>query len=237
MERFAGKVALVSGGAGGIGSAVAGRLAAEGALVVRLDVLEPDGGDDLLTADITDPEACAQAVATVVDRHGHLDVVVNAAGIGGFWPITEVPPAEFQRIIAVNLTGAFLLSQAAVPALLAAQGNIVNLASTAGLRATAYNAAYCASKGGLIMLTKSMAVELAAAGVRVNAVCPSAVDTPMLRGFALPEGAEHLFARNASPMGRVLDAAEIATAVAYLASDDAAAVTGAAFVVDGGATA
>jgi len=237
MDRFAGKVALVSGGAGGIGRAVTERLTAEGATVVALDVV---GGNDvvgLLTADVTDPDACGRAVETTVEQHGRLDVLVNAAGIGGFWPITELPPVEFQRIIAVNLTGAFLLSQAAVPALLASKGNIVNLASTAGLRATAYNAAYCASKGGLIMLTKSMAVELAGAGVRVNAVCPSAVDTPMLRGLTLPEGAERLFARNASPLGRVLDAGEVATAVAYLASDDAAAVTGAAFVIDGGATA
>jgi meso-butanediol dehydrogenase/(S,S)-butanediol dehydrogenase/diacetyl reductase len=234
MQRFTDKVALVSGGAGGIGGAVADRLAAEGATVVRLDVA---AGDALLTADVSEPDDCVRAVATVVEEHGSLDVLVNAAGIGGFWPIAELPPADFQRILAVNLTGAFLLSQAALPSLLATRGNIVNLASTAGLRATAFNAAYCASKGGLIMLTRSMAVELASSGVRVNAVCPSAVDTRMLRGLTLPDGAERLFARNASPLGRVLAADEVATAVVYLASDDAAAVTGSAFVIDGGATA
>jgi meso-butanediol dehydrogenase/(S,S)-butanediol dehydrogenase/diacetyl reductase len=234
MQRFTDKVALVSGGAGGIGGAVAARLEAEGATVVRLDLA---AGDGLLAADVSEPEDCTRAVAAVVDAHGRLDVLVNAAGIGGFWPIAELPTSDFQRILAVNLTGAFLLSQAALPSLLATRGNIVNLASTAGLRATAFNAAYCASKGGLIMLTRSMAVELASSGVRVNAVCPSAVDTPMLRGLTLPEGAERLFARNAAPLGRVLEADEVATAVAYLASDEAAAVTGSTFVIDGGATA
>jgi len=234
MDRFAGKVALVSGGAGGIGSAVAERLGHEGAVVVRADLA---GGDGVEPCDVTDPESCRAVVAAVLGRHGRLDVLVNAAGVGGFWPITELTLDDWQRVIAVNLTGTFLLSQSAIPALLETRGAIVNLASTAGLRATPFNAAYCASKGGVLMLTRSIAVELAGAGVRVNAVCPSAVDTPMLRGFVIPEGSEQLLARNASPMGRVLAPDEVATAVAYLASSDAASVTGTSLVVDGGATA
>ena len=112
------------------------------------------------------------------------------------------------------------------------------MGSVAGLRATPYNAAYCASKGGVIMLTKSMAIELAKAGVRVNAVCPASVDTPFLRNFQLPEGADMaLLTRAASPMGRLIDPAEVAAAVAYLASDDAATISGTTLVIDGAATA
>jgi meso-butanediol dehydrogenase/(S,S)-butanediol dehydrogenase/diacetyl reductase len=141
-------------------------------------------------------------------------------------------------VIDVNLTGTFLLSRSALPALVASTGVIVNMGSVAGLRATPYNAAYCASKGGVIMLTKSMAIELAKSGVRVNAVCPASVDTPFLRGFELPEGADmSLLARAASPMGRMIEPAEVAAAVAYLASDEAATVSGTTLVIDGAATA
>jgi NAD(P)-dependent dehydrogenase (short-subunit alcohol dehydrogenase family) len=234
MNRFEGRVALVSGAAGGIGSAIATRLRDEGASVVGAD-LTP--GDDGIVCDVTDPVSCESAVAAALARHGRLDVLVNVAGIGGFRPVMDVPVEEWRRVIDVNLTGTFLLSQRAIPALLETRGTIVNIASIAGVRATPYNAAYCASKGGVIMLTKSMAIELASAGVRVNAVCPSAVDTPFLRDFAIPEGAESLFARTSSPMGRVLEPAEVAAAVAYLASDEAATVSGTAFVIDGAATA
>jgi NAD(P)-dependent dehydrogenase (short-subunit alcohol dehydrogenase family) len=234
MNRFEGKVALVSGAAGGIGSAIVTRLGAEGASVVGAD-LTP--GADAVVCDVTDPVSCDAAVAATLARYGRLDVLVNVAGIGGFRSVTEVPVEEWRRVIDVNLTGTFLLSQRAIPALLETRGTIVNIASIAGVRATPYNAAYCASKGGVIMLTKSMAIELASAGVRVNAVCPSAVDTPFLRDFAIPEGAESLFARTSSPMGRVLEPAEVAAAVAYLASDEAATVSGTALVIDGAATA
>ena len=174
----------------------------------------------------------------MLGRHGRLDVLANVAGIGLSRRIGDMSPEEWRAVIDVNLTGTFLLSQSALPALLDARGVIVNMGSVAGLRATPYNAAYCASKGGVIMLTKSMAIELAKAGVRVNAVCPASVDTPFLRSFRLPEGADmSLFARAASPMGRLIDPAEVAAAVAYLASDDAATVSGTTLVIDGAATA
>jgi meso-butanediol dehydrogenase/(S,S)-butanediol dehydrogenase/diacetyl reductase len=235
MGRLDGTVALVSGAASGIGHAVAARLVAEGAAVVGCDLEDTPGG---VVCDVRDPAACAAAVATVLDRHGRLDLLANVAGIGISRLIADLTPDEWRRVIDVNLTGTFLLSQAAVPALLATKGSIVNMGSVAGLRATPYNAAYCASKGGVIMLTKSMALELAAAGVRVNAVCPASVDTPFLRNFQLPEGADMaLLTRAASPMGRLVDPDEVAGAVAYLASADAATISGTTLVIDGAATA
>jgi NAD(P)-dependent dehydrogenase (short-subunit alcohol dehydrogenase family) len=246
MERFANSVALVSGAGGGIGRAVAQRLASEGAAVACLDrdhaaAVETAASLSRAIAvacDITDADECARAVASTVEQFGRLDVLVNAAGIAASHTITSFPEDTWRRIVDVNLTGTFLVSQAALSALLAARGAIVNIASVAGIRATPYNAAYCASKGGVVMLTKSMAIELARAGVRVNAVCPSAVDTALLRDFVLPDGADmQLLGRAASPMGKVLDAAEVAGAVAYLASGEAASITGTLLTIDGGATA
>jgi NAD(P)-dependent dehydrogenase (short-subunit alcohol dehydrogenase family) len=235
VGRFAGRVVLVAGAAGGIGGAIVARLAEEGAMVVGADLVPRE---DMIRCDVTDPTSCESVIATALERHGRLDALANAAGIGAASRITEVSVEEWRRIIDVNLTGTFLLSQRAVPALIETRGAIVNIASVAGLRATPYNAAYCASKGGVVMLTKSMAIELAHAGVRVNAVCPSSVDTPFLRGFEIPDGADPgLFARAASPMGRILDPAEVAAAVAYLASDDAATVSGTTLVIDGAASA
>ncbi len=233
--RLSGKVALVTGAAGGIGAAVVRRLTDDGAAVVGAD-LEPTA--DGIRCDVTDEASCAAAVAHILDRHGRLDILANVAGIGRAAAITDVDPAEWRRIIDVNLTGTFLLSQAAVPGLLESTGCIINMASVAGLRATPYNAAYCASKGGVILFTKSLAIELAAGGVRVNAVCPASVDTAFLRNFSLPEGADlSLFARAASPMGRRVEADEVAAAVAYLASDDARNISGTTLVIDGAATA
>jgi NAD(P)-dependent dehydrogenase (short-subunit alcohol dehydrogenase family) len=244
--RLQGKVALVSGAASGIGAAVAERLRREGAIVVGADVQAIGGGEgatdensgDGARCDVTDASSCEAAVSAVLERHGQLDILANVAGVGQSFPIGEMPLEVWKRIVDVNLTGTFLLSQKALPALLASRGCIVNMASVAGLRATPYNAAYCASKGGVIMLTKSMAIELAKAGVRVNAVCPAAVDTPFLRNFELPAGADlELLARASSPMGKLVGVDEVAGAVAYLASDDAATISGTTLVLDGAATA
>lgn len=235
MGRFDGRVALVSGAASGIGAAVASRLSEEGATVVGCDI---DEGDGVIICDVRSEDSCASAVAVVLQRHGRLDVLANVAGIGLARSIDALQPDEWRKIIDVNLTGTFLLSRSALAALLESKGVIVNMGSVAGLRATPYNAAYCASKGGVIMLTKSMAIELAKAGVRVNAVCPASVDTPFLRGFEIPEDADlSLFARAASPMGRLIEPAEVAAAVAYLASDEAATISGTTLVIDGAATA
>jgi meso-butanediol dehydrogenase/(S,S)-butanediol dehydrogenase/diacetyl reductase len=233
MDRFTGKVALVSGAGSGIGKAIAQRLTDEGAAVVATDLIGLD-----VVCDVTSMDSCHEAVMTTLDRHGRLDILCNVAGIGVAHPIVSFPVEDWRRIVDVNLTGTFQLSQAALPALLDGGGCIVNLASVSGLRGSPYNAAYAASKAAQISLTKSMAVELAKQGVRVNAVAPSAADTPFLSRFSLPDEADMaLVARASPPMGVILQADEIAAAVAYLCSDEAKSITGSVLVIDGGASA
>jgi NAD(P)-dependent dehydrogenase (short-subunit alcohol dehydrogenase family) len=166
MARFDGRIALVTGAASGIGAATAALLREEGATVVGVD-LAGDGGDVMRT-DVTDPESVAEAVATTVERHGRLDVAVNCAGIFRFGRVEDLTMDEWQRHLAVNLTGPFLVSQAAVPHLVETKGTIVSVASIAGVKGQAYTSAYCASKAGLIGLTKSLAIDFASQKVRLN---------------------------------------------------------------------
>ena len=248
--RFAGRSVLITGAGGGIGRATVAAFAAHGADVTCADVdptaaaavakLAVDDGTvgRAVTCDVTDPESCALAVATAVDATTRLDVLVNVAGVGQFAPTTDVTLEQWERTVAVNLTGTFLMCREALPALLSTGGNIVNVASVAGVRAVPYNAAYCASKGGVVMLTKSLAVEFGARGVRVNCVCPSSVATSFLDNFEFTDEIDRsLFERGRSVLTGVMEPATVATAIAYLASDDAHIVTGAAFMMDGGATA
>jgi len=250
VERFKDKIALVTGAASGIGRATAELLAAEGGQVVCTDVqaeqldetvstIEKAGGSAFaIRCDVTDPASAEAAIATCVEKNGGINVLCNVAGIGSFVHTDQSTPEHWNKIIAVNLNGTFYMSRAALPHLLQAKGNnIVNVASTAGMMGQAYSAAYCASKWGVVGLTKSMAVEFAKRGLRVNAVCPGGVETNILAGFLPPEGSDrHLMAR----MGLVdwfTKPSEIAEGIAYLASDAASSVNGTTLSIDNGTAA
>ncbi|MFN2562392.1 MAG: SDR family NAD(P)-dependent oxidoreductase [Jatrophihabitans sp.] len=235
MSRFEGKVALVTGAASGIGAATAALLREEGAQVVGVDVRGE--GAELLHGDVTDPASVQAFVGDTIARHGGIDIVANVAGMVRFSHVEDTTLPDWQQHLAVNLTGPFLVSQAALPTLLERKGCIVNVASIAGLRGQPYTAAYCASKGGLVLLTKSMALELAARGVRVNAVCPSGVVTPLIAGVAktIPTDADQkLMERLMAPNGLWVEPVEIAEAIAYLASPAARNITGTTLLIDGG---
>lgn len=233
--RFEGKRALVTGAAGGVGQATVELLGNEGAVVVGLD-LNPAG--DVLACDVSDEASVRTAVGLAADRLGGLDIVVNVAGIDQFRRFEDLDVATWQRHLGVNLTGPMLVSQAALPHLRASKGNIVTIASIAGLRAQPYQAAYCASKAGVILLMKSLALELAADGIRVNTICPGGVQTDLPTNAA----AEHpdsdldwaLLMETAGARYGFMPPSHIADAVAYLASDAAASVTGAVLSVDRG---
>jgi len=235
MTRFADRVVLVTGAASGIGAVTAQRFAAEGARVVGVDLA--GDGEQVLCGDVTDPDSVRSFVQATIDRHGGIDVLANVAGMVRFSHVEETTLDDWQQHLAVNLTGPFLVSQAALPSLIERQGCIVNVASIAGLKGQAYTAAYCAAKGGLVLLTKSMALELASRGVRVNAVCPSGVDTPLIAGVAatIPSDVEPaLLERLSSVLPGFVDPVEIAEAIAYLASGAARSITGTTLTIDGG---
>lgn len=229
--RFEGKRVLLTGAASGVGKATAALFAAEGADLLLLDVAD---GPDITVIDLTD----SASVRALVAESGPFDIVLNVAGIVRLDHIAELSLETWQRHLDVNLTAPFVISQAALPGLIERKGNIVNVASVAGLRGQAYSAAYCASKAGLVMLTKSMALELSKAGVRVNCVCPGGINTPLLGGVAktMPRDLDNeLMARlyNPLPPG-FAEPDEIAEAIAYLASDAARSITGSALSIDGG---
>ncbi len=225
--RLSAKIAVVTGGASGIGAAIAQRFAAEGAVVVAADIAA-DGSDRL---DVADPASCAALVASVMARHGRLDCLVNCAGIGADTPFLQTEVAEFDRIVAVNLRGTFLIGQACAR-VMGAGSCIVNIASVSGLRGITGRAAYGASKGGVVTLSQVMAAELAERGIRVNVIAPGPVDTPLV---ARMHDAEIRAAWNrAVPMSRYGTPQEIAGAALFLACDDAGYVTGHVLAVDGG---
>ncbi len=244
-QRFAGRHALVTGSASGIGRATTLRLAEEGATVVAVDVngdlladLDPAtagnrGPISTLVGDVSSELAVAALVAEAVDRLGSLEVVVNAAGVLSFSHSHEVPLAEWDRLIAINLTGTFLVCREVLPHLMAGGGAIVNLASTAAHRGQPWAVAYGASKGGVLALTRTLAVEYAAFGVRANTISPGAIDTPITQAFRLPEGADARLIDRVTPLGGFGTPEGIAAAIAYVASDEASHMNGADLLVDG----
>jgi NAD(P)-dependent dehydrogenase (short-subunit alcohol dehydrogenase family) len=250
VSRFDKKVVLVTGAASGIGKATAMRFAAEGATVACVDVneigaqataIEIHGAEQTARSyhcDVTDSAAVDRLVSQVVDDLGRLDICCNIAGIGKFARSEEQPVEEFRRILEVNLVGTFAVSRACLPHLLAAGGCIVNISSSAGIFGQPYNAAYCASKGGISMMTRAMAVEFNTRGVRVNAVAPAGIDTPITKDFAFVEGSHpREYRKMMPPTGKMAQPGEVAALIAFLASDEASYITGVVVPIDMGVTA
>ena len=250
-------VALITGGAGGVGGATAERLLAGGWAVALCDVnaagleaarvrLDPgDGRLQVVVADVRSVAACEQAVQTVTDWRGRLDLLVNAAGVWTEGPSEAVTEEEWDRVVGINLKGTFFMCRCAIPALERTGGSIVNLSSDAGLMGNKGAAVYCASKGGVSLITRALAVELAERGVRVNALCPGDIETPMLDyqattfGGGDPEGyLSNLLALY--PQGkraRFIQPQEVAALIEYLSRPEAAPITGACLSIDFGLTA
>jgi meso-butanediol dehydrogenase / (S,S)-butanediol dehydrogenase / diacetyl reductase len=244
--RLQDRVALVTGGASGIGAACVKRFAAEGAIVIGLDVnAVPEsewadrGAARFVVVDVRDEDSIRAAVSSVVQEQERLDIVVNAAGVEGIGTVIDIDREEWERVIGVNLTGTFLVCKHVLPVMVAAgSGSVVNLSSVEGLEAIQSQPAYSASKGGVVLLTRNLAIDFGAVGIRVNCLCPGLIRTPMTEMLfdpAIAEIRDRFIAQHM--LGRAGLPEEIASAALFLASDDASFVTGHALVVDGGFTA
>jgi NAD(P)-dependent dehydrogenase (short-subunit alcohol dehydrogenase family) len=243
--RFDDKVALITGAGSGIGRAVTRRLAQEGGSVfavdvdrVRLDETKSvaEGNVSVCQADLGDPDVCADVVAACVAEMGALDVLGNVAGIFMTDHTTKVTLEHYRRVMSVNIDAYFFLSQAAIPHLLESGGNIVNIASNAGLQGVPYAAPYCISKGGVIQLTRSLAVEFIKTSLRVNAIAPAGTNTNIAATTKFPEGMDQDLALRMAGLRGMAEPEEVAGLFAFLASQEARSVTGAVYTIDNGIT-
>jgi 2-keto-3-deoxy-L-fuconate dehydrogenase len=241
--RLEGKVAVVTGAASGIGAAIAARFAVEGARVVGGDVdeqaLRASAGDSItcVAVDVADEDSVANLIHEA-ERVAPVDVLVNVAGIGSTTTAPDTPVDLWDRVFAVNARGTFLCCKHAIPAMAnRRRGSIVNIASVAALVGFRNRAAYCASKGAVLALTRALALDHVADGIRVNCVCPGTIDSPWVRRLVQDAGESLDDLRARQPMGRLGTPEEVAEAALYLAEDGAGFVTGSTLTIDGGITA
>ena len=250
MGRLEGRIAIVTGAGRGIGAAIAERFAREGAAVVAAQRTAEDGervvagiveqGGEAISveADVRDPTSVETLVQTTIERYGGLDILCNNAGVGLIRSVVDTTTAEYDYVMDSNVRGVFLCMKYAIPHLIErGGGSVINIASVASYVGFPNDAAYCTSKGAVLMLTRQATLDYAPANVRVNAICPGFIDTPMLRvyceGQADPEAAlDEVIGLH--PMRRLGTSEDVASAAVYFASDDAGWVTGAALAVDGG---
>jgi len=245
-QRFEGKTAIITGAGSGIGRATTLRLVEEGATVVALDIDEGRlketaelGGDNVIIrpTDLTVPAECHAAVADAVGKHGKLDILGNVAGIGRNEHFTDVTEAAYRQMFAINVDAYFFMAQAAIPHLLETNGVVVNIASNAGLMGQAFSVVYTMTKGAVVQLTKSLAMEYLKKPVRVVAIAPGGTDTNLIRGFQMPDDVDwKLVDRYTSPRG-FAKPEDIAALFCFLASDEASNIHGAVVSSDNGITA
>ncbi len=246
MQRFEGKVALITGAASGIGRATAERLAGEGASLFLCDVQaegleatakqcrELGAAVEARSCDVARPDDVSSTVAACKDRFGGIDVLVNVAGVLSLERTEQVELETWERVLRINLTGTFLMCQTALPSLLERRGSIVNISSTSALAGMPYGAVYGASKGGVLAFTRTLAVEYAKQGLRANAVCPGSIKTPMTSRSGLPEEPDFALLQRAMALDEPRGPETVASVIAMVASDDGAHVNGESIRVDGG---
>lgn len=249
MGRLVGKVAMITGAASGIGLAIAKRYAEEGATVVGYDLQEADTWSEVekvapgalfRAGDVRDALAQVELASETVEQFGSIDILVTAAGVAGGGPVHLVPEEEWDRVQDINLKGTYLSAKAVLPTMIEQRsGSIITIASVEGLEAQEGGSTYNASKGGVVLLMKNMAIDYGRVGIRVNAICPGFIETPLfgavMGGEAMSDFRERV--REQHKLGRFGQPEEIAGAAFFLASDDSSFVTGQALAVDGGFTA
>lgn len=242
MARFSAKTVFITGASSGLGKATAQMFAEQGAQVFGIGrntqaLAELKGSHSDISVrevDITDPVQCQQAVDACVAEFGQLDILVNAAGKHSLHHTATMTDSDWQNDLAVNISAPFYLCRASIPHLLKTGGNIVNVASIAGLSGQPYSAGYCSAKHALIGLTRSLALEYIHSDLRVNVICPGGMDTPQVQNFSFPDGIDFDLMMRSSALRGMMQAEEVASVICFLASSEAAAIHGAVYPVDRG---